>query len=346
MLDNTRTPPRPIRSRLPLEAHISDHAIAAIAIDLGGTRTRVALVDRQGIILERLHGPTNAHLGREQALEHLLALLRRLEPDAVGARPVGIGVSLAGPVDPTTGTVHAPPNLPGWDGFSPVGLLQGAFGLPVRVVNDASLAAVGEHTFGVGVGTRDLVYVTVSTGIGGGMVSNGEPVLGSRGFAGEVGHMTLVQDGPECSCGKRGCLEALASGTALARNAAARMPGTPGSLLWQLADGNAGDVDARAVLEAAAMGDQLATELRSAFTGHLGAGLANLLNIFDPDVLVLGGGVSRSIHTFFPELVESVRRHAMAHLQTRVPIAYSVLGDDAALLGAAQLAFRAADGSG
>lgn len=315
----------------------------AVAIDLGGTKIRVALVDTAGRPVQRVEGLTLSHLGREQTLERLTGMIAELLQATQGRQPVGIGMSLAGAVDPRTGTIYAPPNLPGWDGFSPVPLLQDAFHLPTLVVNDASLAAVGEHVYGVGRGIDNLVYVTVSTGVGGGVIVNGAPMLGAGGYAGEVGHMVIDRNGPLCQCGKRGCLESVASGTAIARVASEMMERRRESLLWAMASNDAAKVGARMVMEAAAQGDGLAEEIMEQFALDLGLGLSNLLNIFDPELLVLGGGVSQNLHLFFPSLIAAIRASMMEHFSQRVPLAFSVLGDDAALLGAAHMAFQAGE---
>ena len=166
-------------------------------------------------------------------------------------RVVGIGASLAGPVDPVTGTLYAPPNLPGWDGFSPGAELAPRFGLPVWAANDATLGAVGEHAYGAGRGMDNLVYLTVSTGIGGGVIADGEPLMGARGYAAELGHMVIDRNGPPCSCGGRGCLESLASGTSTARFAREGLARGEGSLLTEMAGGDPSRVTSALVMDAA-----------------------------------------------------------------------------------------------
>ena len=312
----------------------------SIAIDLGGTKMRVAVINRAGVLLQRDEEPTLAHLGREQTVERLTQIITRLMSLIRGRNVVGIGVSLAGPVDPDTATMYSPPNLPGWDGFSPKPLLEEAFRLPVWAANDATLGAVGEHAYGIGQGVSNLVYVTVSTGIGGGIIVDGMPLLGARGFAGELGHMIMDRNGSLCGCGNVGCLETLASGTAIARFALERLERGEESLLQEMVKGDLAAVNAKVVMEAAGQGDPMAQEVVEQFARDLGLGLVNLLHIFDPQMIILGGGVSQNLHLFARSLKATVRHHVMAHFKVHIPLVASVLGDDVSLLGAAHLAFQ------
>jgi glucokinase len=312
----------------------------SIAIDLGGTNMRVALVDRAGVLLQREWLPTQVHLGREMAFDRLTQAIARLMPPADGALVVGIGVSLASPVDPATGTMYNPPNLPGWDGFSLKPPLEEMFRIPVWVANDTTLAAVGERAYGAAKGMDNLVYMTVGTGIGGGIILNGKPLIGTGGFAGEIGHMSIDRNGPLCNCGNVGCLEALASGTAIANSALRRLEQGGGTILSEMVKGDLSRVQAKMVMEAAAQGDQMAREVVERFAEDLGLGIVNLLHIFDPQVVVLGGGVCRDLPKFRPALEAAVRRNVMAHLKERVSLVQSTLGDDASLLGAAYVVFH------
>ena len=223
----------------------------ALAIDLGGTNIRVAVVDRDGAVLQRERSQTLAIQGFDQAMGRLAATASRLMQSAGPYRFAGVGMSLGSPVDPETGTMYNPPSLPGWDGYSPKFALEESLSLPVHIANDATLGAVGEYAYGVGQSVENLVYITVSTGIGGGVIVDGIPIFGMGGFAGELGHMSIDRNGILCNCGNTGCLEALASGTAIARNASARLERGEQSALRSMADG-AGSVGAEAVMEAAA----------------------------------------------------------------------------------------------
>ena len=243
-------------------------------------------------------------------------------------------------MDPVTGTMYNPPNLPGWDGFSPKPPLEEMFRVPVWVANDTTLAAVGERAYGAAKGMDNLVYMTVGTGIGGGIILDGKPLMGAGGFAGEIGHMSIDRNGPVCNCGNVGCLEALVSGTAIANSALRRLERGESSIISEMVKGDLSRVQAEMVMEAAAQGDPMAREVVDRFAEDLGLGIVNLLHIFDPQVVVLGGGVCRDLPQFRPALEAAIRRNVMAHLKERFSLVQSTLGDDASLLGAAYMAFH------
>ena len=311
----------------------------ALAADLGGTAIRVALVDRQGRAFHRYATPTMAHQGRECVLDRLVGALRRVAAHADRDSLVGVSLCAPGPVDPDTGVVYNPPNLPGWDGYNAKPVLEEDLSLKATIANDATLAALAEHVHGAGRGYRYMVYVTLSTGIGGGVILDGRLYTGARGFAGEIGHMTIDRNGPVCKCGNVGCLEALASGTAVARMACERLAsGEPSSLL-ERACGDPDKVDARMVAEAARSGDKTAQGIVREVASNLGHGMVSIIHAFDPEVIVVGGGMSRSLDLLLPGIVRQIERHALTARQGRVPVVKSELGDDVSLLGAAALAF-------
>ncbi|MDA0988094.1 MAG: ROK family protein [Chloroflexi bacterium] len=311
-----------------------------ISIDIGGTKMRVAVIDRSGTLLQRDEEPTLAHQGREQTVERLTRIIAKLISLTGNGKLVAIGASLAGPVDPDAGTMNSPPNLPGWDGFSLKPLLEQTFNLPMWAANDATLGAIGEHSYGIGQGVTNMLYLTVSTGIGGGIIVDNSPMLGVRGFAGELGHMSIDRNGPICTCGNVGCLETFASGTAVAKFARERLEGGQDSLIRKVVDGDLAMVNSKMVMDAAGQGDPLAVELVEQFASNLGLGLVNLMHIFDPQMIILGGGVSQSYQVYSAALDVAIRRHVMAHLRERINVVVSTLGDDASLLGAAHLAFQ------
>ena len=229
----------------------------ALAADLGGTNIRVALLDREGRISHRYSTPTLAHLGRDAVLERFLAAIDQVRASGDLASVAGIGVSVASPVDPDSGVMHDPPNLPGWDGFSAKPTLEETFSLDVAIANDATVAALAEHRYGSGRGYRHMIYITLSTGIGGGVVIDGRLYTGARGYAGGIGHITIDRNGPPCNCGNLGCLEAMSSGTAVARMARERLASGAGGMLLEMA-GGPDSVDAKMVAEAAFSGDRTA----------------------------------------------------------------------------------------
>jgi glucokinase len=311
----------------------------ALAADVGGTSIRVALVGRRGRIAERRSIPTLADEGRDAVLGRLVAALREIASLAQPGSLVGLGLSMPGPTDPGSGTVYNPPNLPGWGVFSPKPLLEEKLSLKASVGHDATLAALAEHVYGAGRGYKHTIYMTVSTGIGGGLVIGGKLYEGRGGFAGELGHMTIDPDGPRCNCGNVGCLEALASGTAVARIAQERLRPEDFNSMLERAGGDKNHI-ARVVAEDAIEGNRLAKEIMREVGANLGIGIANLLNALDPELIVIGGGMSQSLDLLMPGIVQEVERRAMVHHRGWLPVVRSKLGDDASLLGAAALAFK------
>ena len=316
----------------------------ALAADLGGTNTRVALLDKDGRMSHRRSFPTVASQGRDAVMERLADGLERAIAQVDRSSVVGVGVSVASPTDPETAVMYDPPNLPGWDGFSPKPVLEDRMSLKVAVANDATLGALAEHRYGAGRGHRHMVYITVSTGIGGGVVLDGELYTGSRGFAGEVGHITIDRNGPQCNCGNLGCLEVMASGTAVARMARERLSSGESSVLLDAAGGDLGKVDAPMVAEGAKSGDALAQSIMDEVSTNLGIGIVSLIHVFDPDVIVIGGGMSQNLDMMLPGIARVIDQRAMSQHRGRMPVVRSRLGDDVSLMGAAALAFKAYGG--
>ncbi|HEX5414485.1 MAG TPA: ROK family protein, partial [Chloroflexota bacterium] len=263
-----------------------------IGVDLGGTRLRAALANRQGEIVRSHTVHTLAEEGRDAVIGRIVAQIRAvLDPLPLSALR-GVAVAVPGPVDPRAGYVYRPPNLPGWGDVPLKQILQFQLNAPVALGNDANLAALAEHRFGAGRGYAHMIYMTVSTGIGGGIVEDNRLVLGGWGGAGEVGHQTIDLNGPRCSCGNFGCLEAMASGTAIGHEAERRLLNGEASVLRQEVDGKLAPVNAEQVVAAARGGDELAHAVIDWAGYNLGVGIANLLQLFDPQAVVIGGGVS------------------------------------------------------
>ena len=316
-------------------------------MDWGGTWNRVAVVDEDGLV----QWQTRAANSLSQDKEQLLATGEGALREAIawcGDRPVaGIGLALAGPVDPETGILDQPPNLPLLDGISPKAIWADKLGLPVWVGNDADLAALGEYYYGAGRGDgetgelpRTLVYLTLSTGIGGGVVYRGQVFLGANGLAAEIGHMVIDAgpSAPMCNCGNRGCLEALASGTAIARIAKERL-NADNSASSTLARDSLEDVTSERVFQAAGQGDALAMSIVDGVVAALGVGLTNVLHLYNPDVVVLGGGVSTGIEELdlMPRIHSIMLDRAMSGRHSQFRFELSKLKDSAGILGAATL---------
>lgn len=308
-----------------------------LAVDIGGTGMRAAVVDADGRIAARTRIATEADRGLINTAERLGSLLERVAAEAGAPDIAALGISTAGPVDPATGTYRHPPNLPGWHGLSMVPTLGASFGLPVVVGHDATLAALAETRFGAHRGASDLVYLTLSTGIGAGIVAGGRPVTGSTGGAGEAGHLIVRPGGPSCGAGCRGCLEGVSSGSAIAR--AAREAVAAGRLTSLVPDADAGMVFA-----AALAGDALAREVVDGAVEGIATGLAGLLAVLDPEVIVLGGGLLGGLDPWWAALLDRTREVALPRYAGGVPVARTTLGDHASLLGASLIAFEAGGG--
>jgi glucokinase len=265
-----------------------------VGIDLGGTKIRSIVTPVDGTILGEDIRPTDAERGPGAVVDRLVASARAavaasgLPHDSI----VAVGVTAPGTVDFDAGVLHQPPNLPGWDAVPLARLLTERLDRPAFLENDANAAAYGEWRHGAGVGLRTLVYLTVSTGIGAGLILNGQLYRGADGAAGELGHVTIDVNGPLHVCGMVGCLEVMASGTAIARMAHEAVAAGRSELLARLA-AQVDELTAVEVEKAAEAGDPVAREILARAAHYLGVGLANYINIFNPEAIVLGGGVTR-----------------------------------------------------
>jgi glucokinase len=306
-----------------------------IGVDLGGTNLRAALADDQGAIHQIVRVPTEGDDGPEAVMDKVVACIDEmraaLPPDGMLA---GVGIGSPGPLDPFDGIVFTLPNLPGWENVPLRAILTERTGLPVELGNDANAAALGEWYFGAGRGQRNLVYVTVSTGIGGGVIADGRLVLGHRGAAAEVGHHIIDWE-------TLSSWENLAAGPALARAAADAMVEDASSLLHGLATPET--ITAGDVARAAAAGDPLAQRLMDREGDLLGAGLVNMLHLYSPNLILLGGGVAQNN----PQLIDRARRVIEARAMEAyrdVPVRLAELGDRVGLLGAVALFLHMREG--
>jgi len=310
---------------------------AVLAIDIGGTKLAAGVVDASGTILARGDMPTLAAEGPERVLDRIVRLakdvLGRLGVSAGAIQRIGIGC--AGPVDRQAGLILNPPNLPGWTRVPLVERIEKALGHPAVLENDANAAALGEFRYGAGRGASSLVYLTVSTGIGSGIILNGKIWHGVKDGAGEVGHMTLLPDGPICGCGNRGCLEALASGPSIARRAREALATDRPSRLREATDFTAVDV-----VRLAQEGDVIAAEVWDETVRYLGLGVAAIVTILAPERVVIGGGVTQAGDFLFERLRREVRRRVKLVAVESVPILPAALGADAGILGAAAVALE------
>jgi len=298
-----------------------------VGVDLGGTQIRAAVATGPGTHGEPVRRRTPAADGPQAVLDAVAAAVRQA---AAGAQCLGLAIGIPGPLDPATGVVYDAPHLPGWRGLEAGRLLSERCGCPVVVNNDAKLAAFAEWTRGAGRGTRNFVFVTVSTGVGGGLVLDGELYTGTAGTAGELGHVPASPDGPRCGQGHVGCLEGVASGTAIAERARAAVDAGERSTLRDAK----GELDARAVETAALAGDDLANRLFAEAGRALGRAVGGLVNVLSPDVVAVGGGLLGAGDLLFTPLRDALGEIAFAEPLARCRVVPAQLGTDAGLVGA------------
>ncbi|MGQ9525013.1 MAG: ROK family protein [Armatimonadota bacterium] len=313
-------------------------------IDIGGTKLAVGVSDIRGTILSVVREPTDRSGGPQPVLRTLERMVHQALDEAAHRLGVpsgrsalkAIGVGVGGPLDSQRTVVLRAPNLPGWDNCPVKAFFEDAFGVPANMDNDASTAALGEARLGAGKGCSVVCYFTVSTGIGGGIVIGGHLYRGATASAGEFGHQIILPNGPPCLCGRRGCLEALASGTSIARRAREQVPRD--SVLLRMAGGDPGSITAALVAQAARAGDEFALRLWDETGFYLGIGVSNIINILNPDRVVLGGGVTKAGDLLFDPVRRTVAETAMRELAAACDVVPAALGDNVGVAGAICLA--------
>lgn len=307
-----------------------------LAVDLGGTHIRVAVVDNAGRLSHRRAISTNADAGHGDVISRMADLINQTANDAGVGKSAPVGVASPGPLNPRDGTVLYTPNLPGWRDVPLVAMLESGVGRPVLLANDGNCAALGEMRYGSARGIDDLVYLALGTGVGGGIVSGGALVDGARGLGAEVGHVTVAMDGPRCTCGSVGCLEAFVSGWAIKRDAEAVATTGDGDLLRRMA--GEGELHAGIVKDAAEQGDPAALMILDRAGRALGAAMGTLTNIFNPQMIVIGGGVAALGEYLLGPARGAMRSHSFIDMRADVRVTYSSLGNDTGIYGAAALA--------
>ena len=313
----------------------------ALGVDIGGTKVAAGLVDAAGTILFQTRVPMAAQGDAAAGLASVKSAINAVfeaQPHARGALG-GIGICAPGPLDPRTGIILNPPNVPCWRNFALGAEVQRAFGLPVRVDNDAKAAALAEALWGAGVGYHIVFYATLGTGIGTGVIFDKRIYHGRTGSATEGGHTTIDYQGPTCNCGKRGCVEVLCSGTAIAKRARARLAeeGNGTSKMLALAGGNLDEVQAETVGEAFRQGDALAAAVLEETADLLTIWLGNIVDFLEPEVMILGGGVSDLMGAFFGRICENLPRWCVNQRCGEIPLLRAKYGHDAGIAGAAAL---------
>ncbi|MGH9405079.1 MAG: ROK family protein [Terriglobia bacterium] len=306
------------------------------AIDIGGTHFRTAIFNQEGEQLELSMGATLRSGGREWMLREIRA---RFDEFRSSPPPAACGVSFGGPVDYKRQRVTSV-HTPGWENFPLAEWIENALRVPCRVDNDANAGALGEFRFGAGRGAESIVYITHSTGIGSGIIVNGELYRGKDGMAGEVGHLPLRESAEECTCGlKTGCTEALASGRALDRKARelARTRPEQSVRLLSLCGGDPEKASARELIQAATEGEAAAAGIFSEAAGNLALGLLMVIRLLDPDKIILGGGVTEAGDFLLQSLRDALKRWWSDHFPYTTEIVLAGLGSESPLYGAAAL---------
>jgi glucokinase len=304
------------------------------AVDLGGTKILSMMARRDGCRLAEDRRDTRAGEGPKAGLERIVASLEealrkaRLQRSDLAA----VGICSPGPCDIDRGVISSAPNLPRWRDVHIVRHLEERLGVPVRLENDATAAALGEHVYGAGRGCRHMIYITVSTGIGGGLVIDGGLYRGATGVGGEIGHIIIDPDGPLCGCGSRGCLEALASGTAIAARAKELVDQGGSALLARLAREEKG-LTAATVCRAAEEGDTASRDIVQQAGRYLGIGLASYVNILNPEIIIIGGGLTKAGDLLLGPARAEMKVRAMQEALKAVELKLAELGDYAGVMG-------------
>jgi glucokinase len=311
-----------------------------IGVDIGGTKVAAGLVDESGAISAKVRVPMvatgDAAAGFDAVRNAVEAVFAEC-PSARGAVK-GIGICSPGPLDPKTGVVLNPPNVPCWRNFPLAAETERVFGVPARVDNDANAAALAEVFWGAGQGYSSVFYATLGTGIGTGIIFDRRIYHGRTGLAAEGGHMTIDYNGPRCGCGKQGCVEVLCSGPAIAVRARTKLAGGAASKVLDLA-GGIGQVRAEHVGEAYRQGDALAGEVLHETAHLLAIWLGNIVDLLEPDVMVVGGGVAELMSAFFTAIREDLPAWSINPRSSEVPLVMARYGADAGVAGAASLCF-------
>jgi len=312
----------------------------AIGIDLGGTKIALGTVDGEGRVIRMLRYETDAQGGPDSVIARIAKGVAQLK-DGTGCSLSELGIGVAGQIDPVTGGVRFAPNLD-WHDVPLRVDLERLTGLRVAVANDVRAAMWGEWLFGAGRGSRDLVCVFVGTGIGGGIISGGRVLEGCSNTAGEIGHMTIELNGPLCHCGNRGCFEAVAGGWAIAKKTQEMVRAHPvaGGTILKIADGNIENITARTLVDAYHEGDAAARQIMDEVCNALAAGVASLVNAFNPCHIVLGGGIIEGMPELVPRIAQGVRNRALDTAIKELVVIPSMLGNDAGIIGAAALAMK------
>lgn len=309
-----------------------------LGVDIGGTKIAVGLVDREGKILAQDRKPMIANGTAQAGLDAVVGAIDSMFATSRGEIS-SIGICAPGPLDPKLGVVLNPPNVPCWRNFPLSAEVSSKYKMPVKIDNDANAAALAETRWGAARGFHYVFYATIGTGIGTGIVIDGTIYHGHTGSAAEGGHVSIDYNGPVCNCGKRGCIEVLASGPAIAVRARAKLEAKPSraSNLRELTQGKIGTVTSETVARAYAAGDPMAREVLQETAHLLTCWLGNIVDLLDPDVIVMGGGVAAMLKPFFQEITKTLPAWCVNPRASEIPLLLAHYGADAGIAGGAAL---------
>ena len=309
-----------------------------VGIDVGGTNLKAGVVDENGHIISKVDCPTKVERGHEAVVADMAKLaLRAIEKSGVSMDEVkSVGIGIPGILDPRTGIVPFCTNL-GWHNVPLIELMQKDVHKPIYVDNDATVATLAENVAGVSAGAKSSVFLTLGTGVGGGVVIDGKVYSGAHGVGSELGHMIVVIDGEDCTCGNKGCFERYASATAIIREAKRAVEKHPESAILARCGGDAEKINAKIVIDCAKAGDETAKQVFDEYVKGLAHGIVSLFNVLDPEVIVLGGGVSMAGEYLLDAVREAVRPLVFFKTLPYPSIQLAQLGADAGIIGAALL---------
>ncbi len=312
-----------------------------VGVDVGGTKVAAGLVDSSGVIAHQTRQPmaaSDAMAGLAAVTSTINAVISATETDtAMHGAIAGIGICAPGPLDPRTGVVVNPPNLPGWRNFPLAAEISKVYRLPVHVDNDGNAAALAEALWGAGRGYRNVFYATIGTGIGTGIIFDGRIYHGRTGAAAEGGHNTIDYRGPRCGCGKLGCIEALAAGPAIARRAAEKLAAGRESMIRQYAADDPSRISSEMVSRAYAAGDALAAEVLHETAEFLAVWLGNIIDLLEPDVIIIGGGAAAMLKPFLVEIHDRLPAWCVNSHSQEIPLVMAHYGAEAGIAGGAAL---------
>lgn len=311
-----------------------------IGIDVGGTNVKIALVDKSGKIIYSNSVPTYAKMGYEYTVNNIKQAIKDLmkETNTIAKDIDGIGFDFPGQVDYKTGVVKLAPNIPGWVNVPIAQMIEEEFHIPTRIDNDVRCAALGEMKFGAGQGCENFVCITVGTGIGSGLVVNGQLVRGASNAAGEIGHIKLqMKDGLICGCGDTGCLEAYASGPSIVAMAQDYIKGGKSTKFREMAAAEGGEITPYMVAKAAEAGDPVAKRIFAIVGEYIGIGLTSVINLLNPEKVIIGGGIAEAGDLLLDPIRKTIKERAMVVAGSAVEIVPAQLGNSAGVIGASML---------